>query len=245
MSRLRAVTASVAAVLAAGLVLVPAAGASAHDYLVGSDPAADATVTAPLDEVTLTFNDRVLDLSGDGSSSLVTVTGPAAGTRHFETGCATTADTTVSAPVALGAAGSYTIKYQIVSADGHTVSNSYSFTYQPPAGTVEAPGSDTATCGKAAFETPTTPGGDATTQASEPAGGSRPTESAGSPLPTATADDPGDLGLVIGIAVGIVVLALVGVLVVVLTSRRKPGAGRPASDPGSDDTSRGEDEPTP
>ena len=37
--------------------------------------------------------------------------------------------------------------YQIVSADGHTVSNTVKFAYQPPAGAAAAGGSETAVCG--------------------------------------------------------------------------------------------------
>jgi methionine-rich copper-binding protein CopC len=215
MMRLRLLAASVAAAGAVALVLLPVAGASAHDYLVDSDPKSGAVVTQPLQTVSLTFNDRVLDLSGDGSSSLVTVTGPDAGARHFETGCATITDRVVSAPVALGAAGSYTLTYQVVSADGHTVSNSLKFTYQPPAGAVAAAGSDAAVCGAKAPVSTSSP------RATAP--GVQPTESAGSAAPTAPASDgSGNLALVIGIGIGIVVLAIAGVLIVVFTSRRKP-----------------------
>jgi methionine-rich copper-binding protein CopC len=213
----RALTAAVAAAAVAAaavvLALLPAAGASAHDYLVNSDPTAGATVTAPPEQVTLTFNDRVLDLTGDGTSSLVEVT-DAAG-RYFETGCATTADTVVTAPIALGPAGAYTITYQIVSADGHTVSNSFGFTYQPAAGTVTARGSAAPACKRAVAPSPS------------------PTETLTTPAPTKPTDASSNLGLVIGIGVGIVVLALAGVLIVVLTSRRKPratGAEPPTED---------------
>ncbi|MFF1635375.1 copper resistance CopC family protein [Leifsonia sp. NPDC058248] len=215
MTRLRLLTASVAALGAVALALLPVVGASAHDYLVDSDPKSGAVVTQPLQRVSLTFNDRVLDLAGDGSGSLVTVTGPDAGSRHFETGCATVADRVVSAPVALGAAGTYTVTYQVVSADGHTVSDALTFTYRPPAGAVAAAGSDAAVCGA---KTPaSTPRSSATAPAVQP------TESAGSAAPTAPAsDDSGNLALVIGIGIGIVVLAIAGVLIVVFTSRRKP-----------------------
>ncbi|MFF1876679.1 copper resistance protein CopC [Leifsonia sp. NPDC058230] len=224
MNRVRALTAASAVLAAVALALLPAAGASAHDYLVSSDPASGATVTAPLEQVALTFNDRVLDLTGDGKSSIVEVT-DAAG-RYFETGCATTADTVVTAPVALGPAGSYTITYQIVSADGHTVSNSLPFTYQPAAGAVAAEGSARPTCGQAVEPTPSP------TEAVSTPG---PTEAVTTPAPIQAADDSGNLGLVIGIGVGIVVLALAGVLIVVLTSRRKPpapDAEHPADDDG-------------
>ncbi|WP_431278915.1 copper resistance CopC family protein [Leifsonia poae] len=229
MRHVRALTASVAAAAAVALALLPVAGASAHDYLVSSDPSAGATVTTPVEQVSLTFNDRVLDLSGDGSSSLVEVTD--ASGRHFETGCAMTADTVVSAPVALGPEGAYTVTYQIVSADGHTVSNSYAFTYQPPAGTVAGAGSDSPACKKGGEPTQS-PSATATTPA-----GAQPTETAGTAAPTAAADDSNNLGLVIGIGVGIVVLAIIGVLIVVLTSRRKPAAadGAAGSEPPAED----------
>jgi methionine-rich copper-binding protein CopC len=214
--RLLTIAAGVTAAVA--LALAPIAAASAHDYLVGSDPAADATVTSALDTVTLTFNDRVLDLSGDGSTNLLTVTGPASGTRHFETGCATAADTKLSAPVALGAAGRYTVTYQIVSADGHTVSASYGFTYQPPAGAQQAPGSEGTPCGATASPSATpAAGGSGSTDGS----GAQATATASTAQPTAQAGSSTDLGLVIGIAVGIVVLAIVGVVIILLTGRRR------------------------
>lgn len=197
---------------AAALALLPAAAADAHDYLVGSDPAANATVTTPPDAVSLTFNDRVLDLSGTGSTNLLTVTGPGAATTHFETGCATVADTKVSAPVALGGAGDYTVTYQIVSADGHTVSSSYTFAYQPPAGATAAKGSATSPCRA---------DGSAATAAPGATASAPPSAAASTPQPTAASNGT-DLGLVIGIAIAIVVLAIVGVVIVLLTARRKP-----------------------
>jgi copper resistance protein C len=187
------------AVVACVLVLFPADSASAHDYLVESTPAADSVQTETLAQVSLTFNDRVLDLTGDGSSALLQVTDSA--NRHFETGCATIQDRTVTAPVALGAAGTYTVEWQIVSADGHTVSNAISFRYEPPADATPAPGSASRpTCGSASA-------GQASTAVP-------------SSEPTGEADSSG-LGLVVGIAVAIVVLALVGVVLVVVSSRRR------------------------
>ena len=206
-----------AAVAALAIALAPAAGASAHDYLVSSDPAAGSTVTAPVDAVKLTFNDRVLDLSGNGSSTLLTVTGP--GGKHFETGCATVSDRDVTAPVALGGAGGYTITYQVVSSDGHTVSSSLAFTYRPAAGTHEAAGSTSPGCRGAAPES----------AASSPA----------SPAPAssqpATAAPGPDLGVVIGVAIVIVVLAVAGVVIVILTSRRRRPDGVDGSAPGRSD----------
>ncbi|THG31092.1 copper resistance CopC family protein [Naasia lichenicola] len=134
--------------LAAALVLVPAGAASAHDYLVSTDPAADSTVSTPIDQVDLTFNDAVLDFA---DSTRLQVTGPDGGSTHFETACATVANTEVSAPIALGEAGEYTVVWRIVSSDGHAVSDTYSFRYEPADGTTAAEGSSSGPdCGEAA-----------------------------------------------------------------------------------------------
>ncbi len=116
---------------------------------MSSSPAAGSTIDAPPSEVTLTFNDVILDLAaaggggGDastgsapasGGSSVVQVTGPDGQGTHFETGCATDSGRTVSVPVALGGSGQYTVTWRVVSADGHPVSDSIAFTYQAPAG---------------------------------------------------------------------------------------------------------------
>lgn len=184
--------------LACGLALVPAGSASAHDFLVSSSPTAGSTVEAPPGSVSLTFNDLVLDLAGDGSSSIVEVTGPEAAATHFETGCASILGRTVSVPVALGSAGVYRVSWQIVSSDGHPVSDSFSFTYAPPAGTATAPGTPAAPeCGRAGAGT------------------------LGALPPSSTSASDGAAGwLILGVAGGIVLLALSAVVVVLLLSRR-------------------------
>ena len=190
-----------AALVAGVLALAPATSASAHDYLVDSTPKAGSVQTQPLDTVTLTFNDIILDLKGDGSGALMQVTGPDA--RHYETGCPTVLDRVLSVPVSLGAGGKYVVTWQIVSADGHTVSSSIEFTYRPPAGAVASAGSAAGPrCGQLETAAPGASTGSGT------AGGSTAQSS--------------DLGIVLGIAIGIVVLALAGVLIVVLTARRRP-----------------------
>lgn len=204
------------AVLGAGaLALAPASAASAHDYLVSSDPAAGATVSTPIHSVTLTFNDVVLDLSGDGTSSIVQVTGPDG--RHFETGCAKAVGRVVTTPVALGGPGSYEVAYQIVSADGHTVSERLDFSYRPPAGTPTATGAASRpACGPG--ETPAATSGGAATTAGRTA------------APRAAHGEAGNLGMVIGLAVGIVALAVIAIVIVLITARRRP-TGAPAWHP--------------
>jgi methionine-rich copper-binding protein CopC len=204
-----AVVAGLAAVVAAGaLALLPGAPASAHDYLVDSSPKAGSTQTSPISTVSLTFNDVVLDLSHNGSSALLQVTGPNGATRHFETGCPKIAGRVVSAPVALGATGKYTVTWQIVSADGHTVSDSIQFSYAPPARTKAAGGStNRPSCGQ--------PGSASSAQAS----------AAATPRPATASTTSGSLAIVITIAGIIVLLAVIAVVVLIVTARRRSPDG--------------------
>ena len=134
LERVHLVTAGLGAAVGA-LALVPVGSAAAHDYVVSSTPAAGSTVDSSPATVSITFNDVILDLSGTGSSNVLEVT-DAAG-LHYEDGCSTTSGPTLTTGVALGSPGAYTMTYQAVSADGHTVSDAVPFTYAPAAGTAE------------------------------------------------------------------------------------------------------------
>lgn len=193
-----------AVVAAAALALLPATAASGHDYLVDSTPKAGSTQTAPISTVSLTFNDVVLDLSHRGSSALLQVTGPDGADRHFETGCPKIQGRVVSAPVALGAPGKYTMAWQIVSADGHTVSDSIQFSYAPPAGTTEAKGSATRpVCG----------------------GSSPDAQASTAPTQPAPASSSSALVIVLVIAGIILLLAVIAVIVLIVTGRRRSSEG--------------------
>lgn len=193
--RLKSTFAGFAAVAGAvALALLPAGAASAHDYLVSSTPAANATVSDAVPQITLTFDDIVLDDGGHGA--LVQVTD--ASGRNFETDCATVDARNVTVPVALGAPGQYRVTWQIVSADGHPVSNSIQFDYTgPKAG--------------AGHEGPLTKcGTTVTAPAAQQDGGAQASGPSGTVI------------TIIVIAVGVVLLALIAVvLVVMLSGRRK------------------------
>lgn len=239
-SRRAGLTASAAGLVAiAALVLAPATGAEAHDSVLTSDPAAGSTVTAPLDEAAITFSDVVLDLSGTGSSNVIEITD--ASGRHFEDGCSTSAGSVLSTGVALGGAGDYTMTYQAVSADGHTVSDSLPFRYEPPADAAVAEGSaERPVCDPTATAT-AEPGDGVVTADPAPTDSASATASDGADQTLAPVDggarDAGDddgtgLGLVIGLGVGIVVVALAAVAVVLATSRRRSGAVDAETPPG-------------
>ncbi|OLT10511.1 hypothetical protein BJF78_28720 [Pseudonocardia sp. CNS-139] len=108
--------------LAALALLLGSGTASAHARLEGSDPADGASLDTAPQRVSLTFSDAMT-----ADFSTLTVVGP--GDVHYETGAVSAQDTTISIGLLpLGAAGTYQIGYRVVSADGHPVSGSVSFT---------------------------------------------------------------------------------------------------------------------
>lgn len=155
--------------LAGAAVLATAAPATAHSYLVDSSPGDGAVVTESLSEASVTMNENVLDLTGDGSGFALRVLD--ADGLHYETGCPVIDGRDVAAPVTLGAAGDYRVLYQVVSADGHTVSDELDFTWQPPADHTAAAGAEVSPCeisGVAAEAEPPTDDTEATdTEASD------------------------------------------------------------------------------
>ncbi|SKC70973.1 copper resistance CopC family protein [Krasilnikoviella flava] len=204
---------AVGGTLALGLAtlgaVAAAAPASAHNVVVGTVPGTGSTVTEAPETVDVTFDDVVLDLAAEGSSTVVTVT-DVDGTDHA-TGCPSTQDRTVSVPVTLGAAGEYTVDWRIVSADGHPTSGEFSFTYDPPAGSAStaSPAADATPCGSPAAATD----GDAD-GASDGAGG-------GDATGSADGGGASELVVVLGIAGGVVALAGAAVLVALRLARRR------------------------
>jgi len=122
-----------------------AAPAYAHNYVVGTAPAAGSVVTEQPGVVSITTNDNLLDLSGEGAGSAIQVSGPADAPLYFGDGCASIAGPTLSTDVQLGQPGEYTVVWQTVSTDGHSISDTFTFTWQPDADQVLAEGSATAT----------------------------------------------------------------------------------------------------
>jgi hypothetical protein len=99
---------------------------------------------------------------------------------------------------ALGASGKYQVEWQIVSADGHTVSDEYPFTWKAPTGFTPATGSTTPPiCARAGSSSETTTG-----------------------TASGDAESPATDALWIG-AGGIVVVA--AIVAVLLLLRRRPG----------------------
>jgi copper resistance protein C len=110
----------VSAVLAAAEVVLAAVPASAHNRLISSDPAADATVTSP-QSITLVFDDEVLPVG-----AAVQVTGPA-GDVELEAPAVDGARIVQALPAGLPAGG-YTVVWRVASGDGHPIDGTFAFT---------------------------------------------------------------------------------------------------------------------
>lgn len=113
----------VAALVLAFTALAGTQPAMAHSVLVSSDPAKDSSIASAPSVVTLVFNEPL-----DRGFTELAVLGPD-GSSHWEGGAPVVTGEKLSAPLRpLGAAGVYTVKYRVVSADGHPVSGSVPFT---------------------------------------------------------------------------------------------------------------------
>ncbi len=116
--------------LTAAMVLVAVAPAGAHSELADSTPAEGETLTQLPESFSVTANEPLLDLGGQGVYLLQIR--DAAG-DYYGDGCVEISDATLSATPALGSSGDYTMIWQIVSADGHPVSGELEFMWDAPA----------------------------------------------------------------------------------------------------------------
>ena len=154
--------------IAGGAVLGLAGPADAHNYLIASTPKVDGTLTALPKAFEITTNDKLLDIGGSGSGFAYRIVGP--DEKYYEDGCVDVDGPSMTTTAALGASGKYQVEWQIVSADGHTVSDEYPFTWDAPAGFTPATGSSTPpTCARAGSSSSETTTGTASGASDSPA----------------------------------------------------------------------------
>ncbi|MCM3266399.1 copper resistance protein CopC [Streptomyces thermoviolaceus] len=115
---------------AAGLLLAGAGPASAHAVLTGSDPRQGAVVDRAPAQVSLTFSEKVT--FNPGSPRVLDPHG-----KRVDTGqVAATGESTYAVRLRDGLAdGTYTVTYQVVSADSHPVAGAYTFSVGAPSAT--------------------------------------------------------------------------------------------------------------
>ncbi|MFF7752239.1 copper resistance CopC/CopD family protein [Streptomyces sp. NPDC007971] len=114
-----------------GALLAAAGPASAHAALTGSDPAQGVVVDKAPTQVSLTFSEKVA--MNDDSLQVLDPKG-----KKVEVGSpANVSGTTYAVRLRSGLAkGTYTVAYQVVSADSHPVSGAYTFSIGAPSQTV-------------------------------------------------------------------------------------------------------------
>ncbi|MEU2064653.1 copper resistance protein CopC [Streptomyces sp. NPDC013455] len=115
----------------AGALLAGAGPASAHAALTGSDPAQGVVADKAPTQVSLTFSEKVA--LNDHSLRVLDPQG-----RPVQTGSpANVSGTTYAVQLKSGLAkGTYTVTYQVVSADSHPVAGAYTFSVGAPSPTV-------------------------------------------------------------------------------------------------------------
>ncbi|MCX4858909.1 copper resistance CopC/CopD family protein [Streptomyces canus] len=124
---------------ACGLLLTTAGPASAHAALTGSDPQQGVVVDKAPDQVSLTFSEKVA-LSNDSLRVLDPKGKAVQQGKPFEVG-----GTTYGVKVHSGLPdGTYTVTYQVVSADSHPVAGAYTFSVGAPSTTSVSVSGDTA-----------------------------------------------------------------------------------------------------
>ena len=121
----RLVGAVLATVALVAALVAMASPASAHARLEGSSPQDGATLAAVPPEITLKFNEPI-----EQGLNQVSVT---SGDTDVAQGDPQVEGKNVYQAIDFGMKpGDYTVTYKVVSADGHPVSGSFSFTYAPP-----------------------------------------------------------------------------------------------------------------
>ncbi|WP_108252377.1 copper resistance CopC family protein [Planctomonas deserti] len=165
-----------AVALAAAPALLIAGPAQAHNYLVSSTPAEGDTLTELPDRFDITTNEALLDLGGSTGAFALQVTD--ADGLYYGDGCLDITGPSLSTAAELGAPGTYTVQWQVVSADGHSVSDEFAFEWAPAAASEESTGSTAPpVCGE---------GDD-----SAAPDGAAADEDGSTPVPAPSASDPG------------------------------------------------------
>lgn len=206
-----------------------AAPAQAHNYVVATNPAADATLSEQPGTISVTTNNALIDVGGQ--SDVLQVTGPSG---YYGDGCTLVDGPTASMATVLGEPGVYTVLWQVVSTDGHPVSGQFTFTWQPAEGQeLGGASAEVPVCGQqsppATSPSTTEPTDEASTPPSHESTPSTAPEDAARDDAASTA-----VGVIAGIGSALAVLVIAAV-VVVLVSRRRSKLAQGDSAAGTDD----------
>lgn len=228
-------TLALAAAAAALVLPIPA-----HAAIADTNPQDGATIETLPDAFTVTASEEVLAIDGSASNAILISDQDG---RYYGDGCTTASGSTLSTTATLGDAGLYTMRYGLVSSDGHPIEGVVTFAWQPADDAAAVPGlASPPTCGAAAPSgTPAPSPSDAASPSAsaEPSATSEPPSSSTAPSTPPTGDGDGaegDGGLPTLAYVGIGIAVLAGVAGVVIAavrrgSRREPGRSDEPEDP--------------
>ncbi len=97
-----------------------------HSSLVSSTPAKDAVLTEFPSEVSLTFNESLLEIGAENPNKVEVVNSMG----DVLSGASKLSGSVISVPVQITGNDEYQVSYRVVSADGHVIEGSYSFNVQ-------------------------------------------------------------------------------------------------------------------
>ena len=110
------------------LLMASAFPVNAHSTLVSSNPAADSTVVDFPMEVTLTFNEELLKVGQENPNKVEVFDESGV----LVSGASVLSGASIAAPVGINGNGAYTVKYRVVSKDGHVLEDEYQFNVESP-----------------------------------------------------------------------------------------------------------------
>lgn len=121
------ITAMATLLLGAGLTLAVATPAQAHDELVSSYPQANSTITSSPAEITLSFSGELIAGMQSAAVEVIAPDGQNIATdAPSEDGTSITQHLAPDPP-----AGLFTVRWKVVSSDGHPISGEYTYTVAP------------------------------------------------------------------------------------------------------------------
>ncbi len=97
-----------------------------HSSLVSATPAKDAVLMEFPSEVSLTFNESLLEIGNENPNKVEVVNSMG----DLLSGAAKVSGPVISVPVQITGNDEYRVSYRVVSADGHVIEGSYAFNVQ-------------------------------------------------------------------------------------------------------------------
>ena len=110
------------------LILLPLSPSYSHSSLVSASPSSGSVLVDFPMEIVLNFNEELLVIGQDDPNSIEVF--DASG--ELVSGDSKVSGARISAGLSINGNGSYSVKYRVVSKDGHVIEDSYGFEVQSP-----------------------------------------------------------------------------------------------------------------